>query len=885
MSEIEQILQKTNGGRDLIVECYPVFSGIKDDMMAKLRSDEKVPSAHIHKVNDRYILKDFGDSKKGMDGISVFAQTHGMSREEAIKQLAKRYCDNDVRHSPIGPTFDTRPLSGTMKQGERKYEYKQSFTPEELRLLAPKATEADVTSLGWHSVAQTIVCKDDKEIVIKSTPSYPIFARDLHDSTTGDIIGHKIYQPRYQSKGDGKNFKFSYSPSGMQLGSYVHGLYELERDKKEGNKQVDVIICSGERDAIVAKSMGYAPIWFNSETKEIPSDIITKLKELANRIYYIPDIDATGRNMGMANIKRFPELICVWLPEDMKQRKGDQHKPCKDLRDWAETHRSKKEFANLLNTGKRYQFWDFTDKGKPFLVPDSLLYFLNINGFWRMKNSVTDEYEFIHIDGHIVKQVSPEDIRRFVVEWAANLPPFVRDLIYKGRKNAIEQYKDLAVIDIDFKSATTNSQAFCFQNKQIMVTDESIYEIDKDSEVFFLEKKVIKHDITLLPPMFEYEEYTDSKGMRSFSILPRTDKCKLFHVLIRTSMIHWQKTESSELTEAEEMEENKSLAAKMFAIGHLTHRHREKTRDWAPMLTDNNTDIESKVAEGGSAKSFLFTDVLPNCGYEVVKYVSKKKNPLEDDFMLDQVTPSTDVFYVDECPDRFEFDKLNAYITDSFIVNKKNKSRFTIPYKQAPKISFITNHAIHDFGGSAARRHMYLTYSDYFHYASPTNGFTFSRTIRDEIGMVLMGDDYPEEDWNRDLNFILQCEQFYLHAVSVLNDKITPELDDILRRHNSTEYTEAFDGWATNYFDNPSHLNCSIVIDLMVNDYNKDHFPHIEKNELKRQLKAWVACQEGMEFNPLEKCNEKKCRRIKCTFQGKNSEKIHIACSPKSIPV
>jgi len=878
-SVINNILLKTNGGRDLIVECHPEFRDVADECMAKLRGEERCASAHIHRMGDKYILKDFGDGAKGKDGIEVYAETHNMTIKEAVHALAVRYGIENDNGCSFGPRIETRPLTGSLRYGEKEFEFRSDFTSGELRFLAPKATTEILHQLGWHSVARIISCKDDREIVISSTPAYPIFARDMYDEATGNLIGRKIYQPRFMPKDDGRNYKFTYYPAGMQPGSYIHGLYELQQVVKDAGKVENVVITSGERDAIVAKSMGYYPIWFNSETKEIPSALFCRLQTLAKHIFYIPDIDATGKAMAMKNLKLYPQLRTVWLPESITSKMGDQHKACKDLRDWAEIYPDKKDFEYLINTARSYQFWEFDEDGKPYICNDSLLYFLNMNGYWRIKNDIVNEYEFIHVYDHVVTPVKPEDIRLFYMKWCETQKKAIRNLLLKSRTKWMDLLKDLAVMSIDFQSATSNSQVFCFQNKQIMVTDEDIYAIDKENAYYFWEKQVIRHNVELLPPMFDVKEYADAEGRKAFAVIPTYGTCKLFMVLIRTSMIYWEKREhGGQLTEKEELEENRSLSAKMFAFGHLIHRYREKSRDWAPVSLDNNTKLDSKVAEGGSAKTFLFSDVLTHMGYDVIIYNAKDKNPLKDDFMFDQMTPDTDVFVIDEIPDGFEYDKMNSYITGTITVNKKNKARFDIPYRQAPKLAFISNFPIHDFGGSASRRQMPLTYSDYYHYASPTNGHTTTRTIKDDFGMVLMGDDYSEEDWNRDLNFALQCEQFYLRAVSELNDKITPDLTRVLQRHNYSQFTESFDSWAVEYFGSSENLNCDKVAEVMLNSYNRSgRLPLLEKKEFKSMLKAWVGCQDGLEFNPLVVCNDKKNRRIKCEYLGRTSEKFHIA--------
>lgn len=874
MNSIENIFSLTNQGKDLIIECYPQFLGVDDGKMVKLRPEEKVASAHIHKHGDKYYLKDFGSGDKAMDGIDVFATCNGMDRSDAIRHLALRYGIYSGNTNVLGPKYERRALTGELKTGEKRYEFRSDFLPEELRFLAPCATAETVKSLGWESVSRIIICKEDCELIVNSTPAYPIFARRLRGEEFEGKNAMKIYQPRNVARADGRSYKFSYYPSGLNSGNYVHGLYELEQCVKDGEKVDAVVICSGERDAIVVKSFDMHPVWLNSETKEIRDHLIHHLGQLAKAIYYIPDIDKTGKCMALQNMKRHGELRTVWLPESITARTGDQNKPCKDLRDWAEIHRTRSEFYALINTAKTYQFWHM-ENGKPVFDADSMLYFLNKNGFWRIHDE-NSNYQFVHINGHRVKAVTIEDIRHFITDWTQKQDKSVRNMMLANRKNKIDLINDLPVKEVDFKNSTSKSQIFAFQNKQIIVTAEDIKEVDEDSQVFFWDNKIIKHDFTFMPQMFSYVPYEDSNGKTQFQITNLNPSCKLLCILANSSRIYWFAEEHGiELTESQQQEENLNLSARLFSIGYLLHRHKEKAREWAPLYMDNNTNPNSNAAEGGTLKSFIVSDILPKCGLEVVKYAAKKRNAMEDDFIFDEVTKDTDVVFIDECPDGFEYDKFNTSITNDLTINKKNHNRYTLPYEQSPKFALASNWVPHDDGGSFFRRYMCLTNSDYYHYASPNNGYTTSRSPRDEYGMVIMGDDYPEEDWVRDYNFLLQCEQFYLHAVSELNDKITPNLSSILQRAASKKFPSEFGMWADKFYTNPDNLNKPIVLSLLVEKYNQENHIKLDSRKVKTYLKSW-ATYKLLEFNPLDVCNDKQYRRIKNKVCGRSVESVYI---------
>ena len=80
-------------------------------------------------------------------------------------------------------------------------------------------------------------------------------------------------------------------------------------------KLPEAFICSGERDAICVKSLGYHPIWFNSETYKLSDHEHREIMKYVEVLYNIPDIDATGKAKGTALALRFLDIHTVWLPD------------------------------------------------------------------------------------------------------------------------------------------------------------------------------------------------------------------------------------------------------------------------------------------------------------------------------------------------------------------------------------------------------------------------------------------------------------------------------------------------------------------------------------------------------------------------------------------
>ena len=70
-------------------------------------------------------------------------------------------------------------------------------------------------------------------------------------------------------------------------------------------------------------------------------------------------------------------------------------------------------------------------------------------------------------------------------------------------------------------------------------------------------------------------------------------------------------------------------------------------------------------------------------------------------------------------------------------------------------LNLKTNYEHSTFHSDVCRRP--LPFSDYYHVRTPQNDYRESRSIRDDFGKNLMGTEYDEQDWQRDLAFMTQC--------------------------------------------------------------------------------------------------------------------------------
>lgn len=144
---------------------------------------------------------------------------------------------------------------------------------------------------------------------------------------------------------------------------------------------------------------------------------------------------------------------------------------------------------------------------------------------------------------------------------------------------------------------------------------------------------------------------------------------------------------------------------------------------------------------------------------------------MDNPHVFDQVTQDTDLLLVDDCDRYLNLGLFYDNITSDMTVNPKNNHSFTIGFDDSPKLAFTTNYVPTDFDPSSEARSLYMVFSDWYHQKTEENDYYDNRSIRDDFGKTLYAYDYTEEEWNADLNFWLQCCQFYL---SVMDSGVKP---------------------------------------------------------------------------------------------------------------
>ena len=374
---------------------------------------------------------------------------------------------------------------------------------------------------------------------------------------------------------------------------------------------------------------------------------------------------------------------------------------------------------------------------------------------------------------------------------------------------------------------------------------------DHSLETCVWSQTVIPHDFRKLPPMFMVEwiqgEMMSDGQTPKFNLKVTDPKSShLFGYLINTSRLYWRQEIEEQfpnspdaqraymelhpfeiagecLTEQQREEQAQCLVNKIFTLGYLLHAYKSPSRTWAAFLMDNRI-AETNEANGRSGKSF-FTEALKQLLHLDITTLDGKVLDLQKDtHALSDVTRYTRMVRVEDINQYTSVKDFYNLISGDMRVNPKGLTPYTIPFSESPKFLFSTNYVPGDFDASSDARMLYVTFSDYYHQRTAENPFGYqeSRTIYDDFQKNLFDSFYTEEEWNADLNLLMQCEQFYL-SIASKPVKILPPMQNIIQRKLKTEMGTQFEEWATTYFapDGPN-VNKQLIRKSVYETYLKD---------------------------------------------------------------
>ena len=870
---ISRVYDASSGGLDIITSVCPEAAGtVGNKKKFRLRTGERTPSACLVPpagVDDCWRVVDYGGGvgERRFTPIDLYMRDKNYGQHQfalALHELMEKYGVSEELSSTMNKPDITRREAFACEIGQPpRIRTKETFSNDELATWGPCVKPEHLKQLGWQAVTSLEITKDNVTTVKKSTEHYPIFVEtcDYIDEQGRERQFQKVYEPKCFNKA------YRFFTVGKVPQHYIFGLTALRRRYEACNEEKlnEVVIVSGGSDAVNCLSMGYQPVWLSSETADLTCDQLRQLQKYARRIVVIPDIDSTGRRAGQILALRFPQLFTAWLtPEDMGYLHDNRRRVRKDLKDFVQLHPNRTDMKRLIDRAQSTLYWyrieDKEGNVQYTILPARLNYYLAMNGFFTLKDDTRKEPLYIHIDGARVRHVVAKTIVNFLTEQAR------REGLDEALQNKLLRCRDLPTNlvshlqqrdDLDFTKCTDSSQKFFFRNGWTEVTADDI-KLRRYSDLdgsYVWEETIIDHDYRAMPPMFKVEQIDGGGYCVEISEEP---KSKFFRIVINTSRLHWRKTDEGgqTLTEEEQLEEHQCLASKLACIGYLLFSYKSESEAWAPVCQDSKLAESEDECNGGSGKSLFLKAVSRLLS---MFYIDAHVPSIVDNrFLFDGVTEDTDLIIVDECDRRLNYDFFFGRITGDMKGEEKGNHPFQIPFARSPKFAFATNYVLKKHDASTERRIWPQVFSDYYHEATKLNDYRESRSIRDDLGCNLMGLEYPEQDWQADIAFMLQCLQFYL-SLPKGERRIMPPLSRIGLREQMAAVGKDFKQWADEFLaEDGGNLDCELKLDDMLTAFNAETRYGWSPKKFSQHLRAYCEMATHIHcLNPASKTGKK----------------------------
>ena len=579
--QIRRLYAATDDGLRIITDYCPqaaeaVARGGDPQRRMFAYSHENTPSAHLWHGKDYWMIKDFSSSADGAhDPIEVFCRAEGLNRKgdfnRIMKFLSARYLgDNGVetiseRNRAVWD--DPVPAPDDMREGEYRWEGLRELNESERKIMGKFVTKEACQSLRWYAIEAYGRRKDGKIRWCHATETYPIFLRECVVVRNGEKVG--TFWKKYEPLNPDKGFRFlTFDNDKVKPADYVNNLYEFNQAYAKAKEQAQededgampetltqgVVICCGERDSLTCLSMGWWPLWFNSETATLSQSMIRQIRRHNGKlpIYYVPDLDDTGQKVKNRLANAFPDVWVVELPDDLRLRRDNRGKPMKDLRDWVEStpDMDRYKFDRLMQTATRVKFWDVreskTGERRVLIDSDCLHFFLRSNGIMPVRDEdIEGDVEFgHHVNDYIIEAFTQKDVTDYVLSWAQRnlLPREVKNALLDGVKLDESKLMKMVSSAYSFVHHDQDSQTIYFSDRFAVITEKGI-ELMEPKAASGRSSKIWQKSVIDRP--FRFVTHDEERPLLNRIGKPVTDadgKPRMMLQSVRTKLFHYTRT-------------------------------------------------------------------------------------------------------------------------------------------------------------------------------------------------------------------------------------------------------------------------------------------------------------------------------------------------------
>ncbi len=174
----------------------------------------------------------------------------------------------------------------------------------------------DLIEMNWLYVTSYSYVKENERITVSSTDEYPIFVRKCYYESGNEFQENfyfKIYEP-YAIK----QYRYRYVGNMEERPlHYINGLHELKNKWKrrlEYNKSIgerdkidNAAFCTGDKQAMLLRSLDVMPLWFNSETYKAKQEDIQEISQYVRNLFFIPKLEQIDMNNFQGEMSLLPD--------------------------------------------------------------------------------------------------------------------------------------------------------------------------------------------------------------------------------------------------------------------------------------------------------------------------------------------------------------------------------------------------------------------------------------------------------------------------------------------------------------------------------------------------------------------------------------------------
>lgn len=452
----------------------------------------------------------------------------------------------------------------------------------------------------------------------------------------------------------------------------------------------------------------------------------------------------------------------------------------------------------------------------------NVLNFLERRGYFQVKEPVTGERQFIHVEKSRITPTTAADMKDMVLDFARTLnnKPLLA-MLYRGSTQYLgpEKMGNLSTQSFTptLPPPEADGQMLYFKSKYWHVTAAGIEECDYAGMEYNYRREWCKPtDPRRLQQRMVVVNHSDEGFSIDFSA--DANQCQFLQFLILTSWFGWERQLTADrhprpgntaiITDPDAY---LHLLSKMTAIGYLLHHYYNPGVTKAVIAMDNSI-TEVGLSQGRSGKSLIGKAIEQ---MQQTAFFSGKTIDIADDrFVWDTVEPGTRTLFIDDVMPNFDFELLFPLITDSITVNRKGRDRFTLSGHDKPKFYITTNHVVGRENGSTRDRQFKLAFSNYF-----DAGYKPEM----EFGGQFFSDSWDERQWSLFYNLMAECLQLYFEAQQKKwgvggSGLIEAPSHNLELRQMRQEMTETFYNWMNDWMqineDNPHDTSGGARLDI-----------------------------------------------------------------------